>query len=392
LLESGAELQRGRRYLACCDMTKAVRSLLLVLAITLIVSGCRSRQASPPPPPPTESREPTVSRIGVVDIVAVARAHPRWSEIEALNKKIQRAEVEIAGAPPLPPPPAPDLRPALDAEGLQLRAEFDKELAAMQEDLRRQLEAFAASLREQQQARLVAMQQQLHEEGKKAIEAHHAELDKQVKAAELAIMDEYKYPLLNLRLRAEVAGLSSEQEGREVVRQIQALQQEREERLRVKKEEVTKAADEFAKAKEEELNARLKAAQDALAEEGKQQLTAREQQVQTQLKTVVAQREKVFQERLEERRRELIRTAEQQLRGRQGAYLNDLSARTRQARAELLALQEQRARMEDSIMAEVKIEVATIAQQERLDVVLTRLISSLGGIDITQKVVQKFKR
>jgi len=328
----------------------------------------------------------------VVDIAAVARAHPRWAEIEALNKKIQQSEVEIAGAPQLPPPPAPDLRPALDAEALQLRAEFDKELAAMQEDLRRQLETFAASLREQQQARFVALQQQLNEEGKKAIEAQHAELDKQLKAAELAIMDEYKYPMLNLRLRAEVAGLSSEQEGREVVRQIQALQQEREERLRAKKEEITKTAEEFGKAKEDELNARLKAAQDTLLEEGKQQLTVREQQLQTQLKAALAQREKAFQERLEERRRELIRTAEEQLRGRQGVYLNDLSARTRQARAELLALQEQRARLEDSIMAEVKIEVATIAQQERLDVVLTRLISSLGGVDITQKVVQKFKR
>lgn len=369
-----------------------MRVLLLVLAIPLIASGCRSRQSSPPQPPPTESREPSVSRIGVVDIVAVARAHPRWPEVEALNKKIQRAEVEIAGAPPLPPPPAPDLRPALDAEALQLRAEFDKELAAMQDDLARQLEAFAALLREQQQARLVALQRQLEEEGTLAIEARHAELDKQLKAAELQIMEEYRYPMLNLRLRAEVAGLSSEAEGREVVRQIQGLQQEREERLRVKKDESNAALEEFQKAKDEELNARLKAAQEALLDEGKQKLAARQQQVQAELKTVAAQREKEFQERLEERRRILIRTAEQQLRGRQGAYLNDLSARARQARAELVALQEQRARLEDSILAEVKIEVASVAQQERLDVVLTRLISGPGGIDITQRVIQTFKR
>jgi hypothetical protein len=262
----------------------------------------------------------------------------------------------------------------------------------MREDLGRQLEAFAASLREQQKARLLALQKQLEEEGKRAIEARHAELDKQLRAAELAIMDEYRYPMLNLRLRAEVAGLSSEQEGREVVRQIQALQQEREERLRARKEETAKALEEFQKATEADLSARFKTAQDALSDEGTQQLTAREQQVQSELKTVAAQREKDFRERLDARRRELIRTAEQQLRGRQGTYLNDLSARARQARAELLALQEQRARLEDSILAEVKIEVATIAQQERLDVVLSRSISNPGGIDITQRVVQKFKR
>jgi Skp family chaperone for outer membrane proteins len=58
----------------------------------------------------------------------------------------------------------------------------------------------------------------------------------------------------------------------------------------------------------------------------------------------------------------------------------------------MVSLQEQRARMEDSILAEVKIEVAAIAQDRKLDVVLTRLVANVAGIDITTDVIQKLKR
>jgi Skp family chaperone for outer membrane proteins len=57
-----------------------------------------------------------------------------------------------------------------------------------------------------------------------------------------------------------------------------------------------------------------------------------------------------------------------------------------------VALREKRQRLEDSILAEVKIEVATIAQTRRLDVVLTRYVSNVAGIDITADVVAKLKQ
>ena len=61
-------------------------------------------------------------------------------------------------------------------------------------------------------------------------------------------------------------------------------------------------------------------------------------------------------------------------------------------RREIRALQEQRVRLEDSILAEVKIEVATIAQQQQLDVVLTRHLANVAAIDLTPDVVEKLKR
>jgi len=46
----------------------------------------------------------------------------------------------------------------------------------------------------------------------------------------------------------------------------------------------------------------------------------------------------------------------------------------------------------NSIVAEVKIEVATIAQAQQLDVVLTRVLGGTGGVDITEDVIRKLKR
>lgn len=367
------------------------RILVLVLAGALLAAGCRGRQAAPAQSP-AETRESSVTRVGVVDLNAVARAHPRWSELDTLSTKIRRVEVDVATTPLPPPPPAPDLRPALDAEAKRLRAEFEQELQAMRDVRRRQLESHAASLREEQQTKFATLRKQLEDEGRQALEAKRVELETSLRASELGIMEEYKYPLLNLRLRAEVAGLSSEQEGREVLAQIQALQQEREERLRVKNEEIGDVFEEFQKAKEAEINARLKAAQEVLTREAQEQLQARERQMESDLNAAAARRDRDFKTRLEARRRALIRAAERQLGGRQGTFLRDLASRTQQLRAQLAALQEQRARLEDSILAEVKIEVATIAQEERLDVVLTRLLGNVGGIDITAKVVEKLKR
>lgn len=361
----------------------------MLVAAALLLIGCRSRPTSAPPPPATP---PAAPRIAVVDLDAVARAHPRWRELNALRQKIGQVESQMAAAPPPPEVSRLDIRKVLDAEAKRLRAEFEKELRLQQDDGRRRLDTFAAALRAEQTAKFDAQSKQLGQEAKAAVEARRAELEQQLRVAELQIMEEYKFPLLNLRLRAEVAGLSSEQEAREVLRQIQALQQEREERIKSKGEELGKAFDEFQKAKETEINARLRATKDELTKTAQEQLAARQRDLQAELAGSAAEREKTFRARLADRQRKLISAAESQLRGRQGVFLNDLSTRSRQLRAELVALQEQRARLEDSILAEVKIEVATIAQEQRLDVVLTGQVSNITGIDITSDVVQRLKR
>ncbi len=361
----------------------------LVLIAVAVAGGMQIRVRLAPPAAAAPEARP---RIGVVDLDAVVRAHPRWREFDALNKRASRLEIQLLQVPIPPPPPRADLQRALNLEAGRLRAGFEKELEFLRQESHRRLEAFSATVREEQQAQFETGRNQLESEGRAALEAQQRTLQAQFKAAEQEIMTEYTYPLLNLRLRAEVAGLSSEQEGRAVLREIQALQQEREERIKTKGEEFDKQFQEFQKAKEAEVNTKIEALKESLNKEAQERLAAKQHELEAELNRMAAEKEQQFRMRLEQRQKELIAAAEAQLRTQQRAYLSGLDERARQVRAELRAVQEQRARLEVSVLAEVKITVATIAQAEKLDVVLTRYVANVAGVNITPAVVQRFKR
>ena len=375
-----------------------MRVALPILAAALaagLLTGCRPREAATVPQtqqPTSGTAAPSQTRVGRVDLEAVAQAHPRWKELTALKARAARTEGELAVAPPPPPVPGTDVQRALTEEAAKMRASFEQELNTLREERTRTLAAHAEDLKKQQELKFEEIRRTVEAEAATAIVARRDELRAQLRTAEQEIMGEYRYPLLNLRLRAEVAGLRSEEEGRQLLRQVQALQQEREERIKAKGDEVEQEFMAFQKAKEAEVNSALKAEQDALNAESARLIEGKEQELQAELSRAAAERERAFQQRLERRRKELVEAAEAILRGQQGSFVRDVTARTKRLRAELLALQEQRARLEESILAEVKIEVATIAQAQQLDVVLTRTLGGAGGVDITEDVIRKLKR
>ncbi len=363
--------------------------LALVAISLLTVGGVKGRtvlalQAS--------TTAPARTRVGVVDLATVVRAHPRWSEFNAISAELNRIESQLAQVPPPPPPPRTDVQRILDQEVARLRGEFTKEIDFLRQESARRFSAFATTVREEQQAKFEAMRTQLEAEARTAIGAKHEELQAQLRRAEQEIMDEYAYPILNLRLRVEVAGLSSDQEGRAILRQIQALQEEREERIRAKTEEFDKALREFQKAKEDEVNVRLDALRDSLYKEAQARLADKQAELQAEFTRSTAEKEQQFRRRLDRRRAELIAVAEAQVRSQQQAYLKGLDGRAGRLRDELAALQDQRARLEASVLADVKVTVAAIAQEQKLDVVLTRYVANISGINITSALVQRLKR
>jgi len=353
--------------------------------VAVLAGGCRGRMLSTSAP----SGE---TRVGVVDLAVVTRAHPDWQELDALVHQVQEVQAQLAQVPPPPAISEADLQRRLDDEARRLRAELAKELEFMRLDAQRRLETFAGELRAEHQARLEQIHKELETQGQQELMAKHDELQAQLRAAEQQIREEYRYSLLNLRLRAEVAGLTSEEEAKHLQQQMQALQQEREARIQAKADEMQQSFAEFQKTTEADLNEKLRAAQDALQLEAQQRLAVREREAQSELARAAAEMEKTFRARLEQRRRQILQTAELQRQRRGGTYAESLAERSRRLQAELAALQQQRARLEDSILAEVKIEVATIAQHRKLDVVLTRYVANLTGLDITADVVAKLKR
>ncbi len=343
-------------------------------------------------PPLVPAAAPPRARVAVVDLEAVLRAHPRWGEVEVINQRIAKLQGQFARLPAPPPPPRTDIQRGLDEEAARMRAEFDKELDFLRQESRRRLEAFSALVREEHQAKFEATRKQLEVDGQAAIEAKRKELEPQLRAAEQEIMNEYTYPLLNLRLRAEVAGLTSEQEGRAILREIQTLQEEREARLRAKGEEFDKLLREFQEAKTAEVNGQLEAAKTTLEREGQERVVAKHQELEAEFNRSAEEKDAQFRQRLLQRQKALVAAAEAQVRVQQRAYLSGLDQRARQLRAELAAVEDERARLEASMLAEVKVTVAAIAQAQKLDVVLTRYITNLSGENITAPVVQRLKR
>ncbi|HEY3248541.1 MAG TPA: hypothetical protein VGK88_09670 [bacterium] len=374
---------------------RLVPLLVAVLLGTTVAAGCRPRAAAPPPSPPSPAAR--LPKIGIVDLEAVVRAHPRWAELAAITDALKRIEVELTQATALPPSPPPaavtptGLRKTLDAEAVEVKKNIDRELAALRAESRRRLDALVVQLRAQQQNKLEAVRKQIQQEAEAALDVKEKELREKLRVGELAILEEYSYPILNLRLRAEVAGLRSEDEARQILRQIQLLQNEREARVADLRDDLADQFDAFKETKEQEVNDRLKAEQETLNQHLQEQIKAKEAELAIQYATIAAERQAQFQRRLAERQRQLITAAESQLRSQQRAVVGGLTERVQRLQAQRLALLEQRQRLEETILADVRIEVASLAAQQGFDTILTHLVVNVRGIDLTADVVKRLK-
>jgi Skp family chaperone for outer membrane proteins len=69
-----------------------------------------------------------------------------------------------------------------------------------------------------------------------------------------------------------------------------------------------------------------------------------------------------------------------------------VEAQAARLRQELETLAGQRFRLEDSLLAEIKIEVAALAQDQKIDAVLTRVLASTTAVDLTQAVIARIRR
>lgn len=360
------------------------------LAATLAACAGRTAQRVSPSSGPA----PPAGRVGIVNLEAVAHEHPRWTELDALTKRIAATETELAMAAMEPPISQADLDRLLQEEAGRLRETFERELSAMREERARALAAYTEDVTRDQEAKFQTVRAEVERRAREDLEAKRTEMRETLRAAEQEISDEYRYPLLNLRLRAEVAGLRSEEEGRQVLRQLQALAQEREERIRERNAQTEQEFQEIQKTLETEVNARLAAEHAAHVAEGQRLIRVRQQALEAEMAGEAGGREQAFRERLEARRRELIASAEATAAGQRRATARDTRTRAAQLQAELLALQEQRLRLEDAILADVKIEVAAIAQAQQVDVVVTRYIAGRGPavVELTADVIRRLRR
>lgn len=394
-----------------------VPRLAAALLAALVLIGCAGGQRSAPTPPP-QAATPRATRVGLVDLDRIAQQHPRASELAALRRRV--AEVEVAMRIPLAPPEIAqpqirDLGPQLQARtrelleqmAAELRRTYEEELRVLERQGKEEMERLAREVAAAQQEKVRQRHEVLQAELLARAEARRKEMQAELRAYEERVVREYRIPLLNLRLRIEVAQQVDRQRFEQLVAEYERLQQERDARVEAFGAEQQKKFEAFVKESEEQARQQMEAYRAELEAEGRQRLQEREEIVRSRLREAAAAREKQFREVMSARERELVaesqgeardavagarRELERIVERAQAKYVAEERARQEQLRSQLAALRAQQANLETAIMAEVRIEVATIALEQNLDVVLVRYVSHLGGVDITDAVLNRLRR
>jgi Skp family chaperone for outer membrane proteins len=373
------------------------RLAALLILVAVATSGCGPQvggQAPAPAADPSPGAPPAAGeyRVGVVNFDAMVRAHRRWPELDAVNRRMERLQVRL-GSPP-PPPDLPTAPPTADlqAEADRLRESLHGELRELQEQLQRRLEAFANDLRADHEARLADRHRELNTELQRVITAKRDDLQRDLERFELSVMTEYRLPLANLRVRADVVGIPNEEEAQRVSAEAERITKERDEKIRARAQELERQLQVFQEARTAEAEETIKAMVAALEEEGKKHIEAKRAEIEAEFNAAVKRREGTLRTAMEARQQIVVQGAEGQLRAAQQRYVQQVEAEARRLRAELQELAGQRLRLEDAILAEVKIEVATVAQARGVDAVVTHTIAHPGIVDLTQDVIARLKR
>ncbi|MBI4277746.1 MAG: hypothetical protein HY660_04765, partial [Armatimonadetes bacterium] len=241
-------------------------ALLIVLLAAGLLSGCRpraqtSKESSPPPPSPPPSAAspggilqlpgatlgPSQPQVGIVDLTAVARVHPRWPALETLSRDMEALQIQIAAPPPPPPLPRFDFEAILREEAERLRVLLQGEVAALRAQAQRELDEYLAEQSKAQEARLQELRKALEEELKRDVEARQRAAQAEVNAFEGRVLEEYRLPLLNLRLKLQTVQFTSREESERLVKEFERLQAERSAKIKTHEQEVEAALNEDQK-------------------------------------------------------------------------------------------------------------------------------------------------
>jgi Skp family chaperone for outer membrane proteins len=370
-----------------------VAGFLLIAGMTL--TGCRPQGTPAPAPTATPSPAaivtPAGTRVGVVDLDAIVRAHRRWPELAALLKKIGDVQARLSSPPP--PPDAPKVTEVnLQAEADRLQNAMRMELDAIHAQMTRNLDAYANDLRADQEGKLADRQRQLNAQIQQAVETKRDELQRDFEKFELATMAEYRIPLANIRIKGDVVGVTNEEEAKKLNAEADRIAKERDEKIKARSDELEKALEEFQKAQNASAEEEFTALAKALDDEAKAKLAAKRDEANAQMNAEVQSRQEAIRAAMEARRKMVESGVQDQYRAAQERYMKQVQAEDARLQTELQALMGQRARLEDSMLAEVRIEVASAAQAQRVDVVLTRVVARTDAVDLTPAVIAKLKR
>lgn len=379
-----------------------------MVVLACVLAGCQGRGPSGGPAPPTPSAPPQGSRIAVVDFTRAVHAHPRWRELEDLDNRIADLQARLVLPPSaraqLPRDLAPEFRAEAEREVEHLRPEFRREFqqqaSALQNTARRELEAFATKLRADQQARFDARRGELEAQARKAVQDKQQEIVKDNEQFQHQTLAQYRLQLLNLRLKLETVQQTNKQEADKLNGQIEALTKERDDKIAAHEKANQQALQEFQQQQTQQFNATIADLQQQLSKEGQQLLNQKVAEINARLHTQIEAKQAELNTQLNTRLRTqlkareqaLVATAREQLTRAQAQVQGEGRARLAAQQAQLQAVREQRTRLIASILADLRVEAAALAQQKGYDAILTQALTTVDAVDATDDLIARIKR
>lgn len=342
------------------------RLLLFNLILILFLSGCGGRE-----------------RIGVINQEKLIQAAPRFSQVEELNKQIRLITARSSLSSYQEQSPIDNLRQAMKSRILGLSSVYQKE---MEDEYRRKEEegkALIQKLNKEMEKKLYQKGGKLEERLKTLLEEKKRELAKEEEEYREKVGGEYDLKRLNFSLKLKTLRLTDE-ERKDLNKRIEDTRKEQREGMRKKDEELKKIFADYKEEEEKELRMSLLHYQEELRKEAEEEIALERRKWERELK----EKAKIssHQIRLEDKGQGEVFSLARRMREK-GAYFPDEDSKM--VFATLLDLRRQRERLIESILKDIRVVGARIAEKKKLSLVLSNCQVNVSACDLTREIIKE---
>lgn len=203
------------------DLVSKIRFIVTMLVITALMAGCGTKQTQ-------ETKPPTVAQVGIIDMSAAVKAHPKYKQLVLLQQEADAMIAQIEAEQVASIHQAGELQSISPIPGATENAIDELHKAAEQEANRK----------------LAAKESELNERLTNKANSFNRTLDEEMKAYNDQLDKEYQPQIFNIQLKLKIVQLSKE-EAASMQMELDKLQTERSEALNLKQEELKKRLSEL---------------------------------------------------------------------------------------------------------------------------------------------------
>lgn len=334
--------------------------------------------------------------IGYVDVERAMRVHPLWAELEAVEKEMADTRsdwnkylstsmyysqpeefLEMMG----------ELKSGqMEALRDQVEAEIARETARRQAELDKQeqeiLKAAEAEVRKVQEEAKDRMQKDLDKLAK--------QLEKDMNTEANAVREKYQKDMLDIQVELALGKLSEESRKSKLQR-LAGLQSELDKRLQEIERGYNRRLEEEKERLEKELQAEVAKKTEQISDKARSEAEHLRHAYTQELSEFVAAKESALQRMMQERDEFSFSSDELFLAGRKPTEIGIPSDAVKMQDEVMSELARRRDALHEAITEDIKSAATRLAEEHGMEAVVAQDEVTLGGVDVTELVINKLK-